>query len=118
MSRKQLFVLFGLSLVINTGGPLAFGLFPVYAARLGADAASIGNYFASFFVALVVGNVLGGWLSDRFQHRKVQIIAAGLVAAGVFFLASQVGSLWQLIVLLDIESLFAGIVIATVSILA
>ena len=93
------------------------GLFPVYASRLGADEASSGNYMATVFTAIVGGTVAAGWLSDRFQKRKWQMVIAGIGGAVAFFLASQVTQLWQLMILIDIESFFAGIVIATISIL-
>lgn len=118
MSKKQLFALFFCSLVFYTVGSLAFALFPVYTARLGADPAMIGNYFASLFVAVTAGTVAGGWLSDRFQHRKPLIIMAGLAVATSFFLVSRVAILWHLIVLLDVAGFFAGITSGAINILA
>lgn len=104
-------------MLIYTAGNLALGLFPVYASRLGADEASSGNYMASVFAAIVGGTMLGGWLSDKFQRRKAQIVVAGIGGTVCFFLASRVDQLLPLMILVDIESLFAGVIIATISIL-
>ena len=79
MSRKQLAALFACGLIgwIVAQGTLA--LLPVYAVRLGADPALAGNYLALAFGALTVGTVAAGWLSDRFQRRKLMLVVSGLV---------------------------------------
>src|SRR5258708_36182393 len=79
MTKKQLGVLFVCGFVGWVIGNGLFALLPIYAARLGANSAAIGNYMAAAFLALTVGTIGAGWLSDRFQRRKVFIIVAGLV---------------------------------------
>ncbi|MHB8628821.1 MAG: MFS transporter [Aggregatilineales bacterium] len=118
MTKKQLTVLFVCSFVGWVIGSGLFALLPIYAARLGADSASIGNYLAAAFLASTVGTLSAGWLSDRFQRRKLFIIAGGLVCAPGTWLMSQVTQFWQLIPLTIIVWFFAGVGISMVTIVA
>ena len=78
MSRKQLLVLFVLSTLIWTfNGVLP--LLPVYAALLGAKPAAIGNYLSLSYLALVIGTVFAGWLSDKLQRRKVWLVIGSTI---------------------------------------
>ena len=70
MSKKQLWSLFLCSLVPWTVGTGLLPLLPVYAAQLGAQPALTGYYLSFVYLALAVGTLSAGWLSDRFQRRK------------------------------------------------
>ena len=79
MSKKQLISLFACSLVPWTFGGGLLPLLPVYASKLGASSAVIGYYLAFAYLALTLGTMLAGWLSDRFQRRKTLLIAVGIL---------------------------------------
>ena len=70
MEKKQLAALFACGLVGWTIAQGTLALLPVYAVRLGADPAWAGYYLALAFVAVTLGTLAAGWLSDRFQRRK------------------------------------------------
>lgn len=118
MSNKQLATLFACGLVgwIVIQGLLA--IMPVYAVRLGADPSSAGTYLSLSFVALTVGTVAAGWLSDRFQRRKAMLIGAGLINIPATWLMGQVSELWQLIILTVIVFFFIGITFTAINVLA
>lgn len=90
---------------------------PLYAARLGANPASMGLYLALSFLMLTIGTLMSGWLSSRFRQRKPVIIAASLLNVPVFLLMAQVSHLSALIVLTMIAWFLSGITIGLVSIL-
>src|SRR5438445_13592407 len=111
MGKKQLFTLFLSSLVMWTVAQGLLSLLPVYAVRLGADPASIGNYLALAFLTLTVGTIAAGWLSDKFQRRKALLIAAGLVNIPIFWLMGQATTFGQLAVLTAISWFSFGIML-------
>jgi MFS family permease len=67
MEKKQFVALFAGGLVGWTLVQGLLALLPVYAVRLGADPANAGNYLAVAFLALTMGTLVTGWLSDRSQ---------------------------------------------------
>ena len=70
MSRKQFFALFLCNLTPFIVGAGALPLLPVYAADLGAPPAVTGYYLAFSYLALTVGTLVAGWLSDRLGRRR------------------------------------------------
>lgn len=64
-----------------------FAIGPVYAGKIGMSVAQISSFMAVFIIGGVLGQAPIGWLSDRFDRRKILIGVAG--AAGLTcFLAS------------------------------
>jgi len=57
--------------------------------HLGVDPASIGNYVALVLLALAVGTIIGGWLSDRFQKRKLILVGATLLMVPLSWLVHR-----------------------------
>src|SRR4051794_26135003 len=114
MPKKQLVLLLSCAFVPWCLGVTLFTFLPIYSIRLGADSASIGNFLGAAFVALTVGTIGAGSLSDRFGRRKPFIIGAGLVCLPCTWLMSQVTQFWQLIPLTLIVWLCAGISISMV----
>jgi len=112
MRKKQLAALFICGFIPWTIGNALFTLLPIYAARLGADSAVIGNYLASAFFALAVGTAGAGWLSNRFQRRKAFIVGAGMVSVPATWLMGQTTQFWQLVVLTAIVWFCAGVIIS------
>ncbi|MHB8625215.1 MAG: MFS transporter [Aggregatilineales bacterium] len=118
MKKKQLAVLFICNAVPWIVGNGLFALLPIYAVRLGADSASIGNYLALAFFAVTVGTIGAGWLSNKFGRHKVFIIAAGIGCCGGTWLMSLVTEFWQLIPLTCIVWFCAGVLISMTTIVA
>jgi MFS family permease len=90
MPVRQL-VLYCFVLLIMTGNGVGImTILPVYLKQLGAAPTFTGTFYALLFVALGSAAFLGGWLSDRFQKRKLtSIIASVLITLsfGGMFLA-------------------------------
>ena len=72
MRKKQLALLFTSNLIMMSVGGGMSSLVPVYAiTQLGAEPGAAGLFMSFAFFGLAAGTLAGGWLSDRFQHRKV-----------------------------------------------
>lgn len=109
MSKRQLFALCTCSLVSFTIGNALAGLMPIYVARFDTTSSAAGNFMASALFALSVGTLAGGWLSDRFQRRRIFIITGGLINIPATWLMGQATELWQLVVLGIVVWFVAGI---------
>jgi len=71
-------------------------LLPIYASRLGAPPTLVGLYLAFAFLSLAVGSASAGWLSARYQRRRLLLILVSLPAAPALWLMGQVTAIWQL----------------------
>ncbi len=118
MSIRQLLALCVCQLAAFTAGSSAIILFALHGSRLGASESDIGNALALLFVALAVGSLVAGRLSDRFQRRKLTFTISSSLMALFIFLMSQAGTFGQLTVMLALAGLFAGIANVMVFILA
>jgi MFS family permease len=118
MNKKQILTLFVSSLIVWTVGNGLVPLLPIYATQLGADPIMAGNYMAFSYFAIAAGAVSAGWVSDRFQHRKIPIVIAGLVAAPVALLTGLAGNIWSLSVLTAVLWFCGGLGLALIGILA
>lgn len=117
MSRKQLFALFLCSLVPWTVGNGLIPLLPVYAIQLGATPVLVGYYLACSYLALAIGTIVAGGISDKLQRRKTLLIAAGMVSIPVMWLMSRATNVWHLAVLTATVWFCGGIGLSLVSIL-
>ncbi|HEV8712243.1 MAG TPA: MFS transporter [Candidatus Binatia bacterium] len=117
MSRKQLCALFLCSLVPWTVGNGLIPLLPVYAIQLGATPVLVGYYLACSYLALAIGTIVAGGISDRLQRRKTLLIAAGLVSIPVMWLMSRATNVWHLAVLTAVVWFCGGVGLSLVSIL-
>ena len=118
MRTRQLSLLFLCNLV---GAIFANGLMPllpVYAARLGADPGVTGYYLAFCFLTLAVGALTAGWLSDKFQHRKLLLIIVPIGIMPAVWMMGRATQLWHLVALTATVWLLAGMGLALLSILA
>src|SRR5215813_860488 len=118
MKRRQLAALFVCGTVPFIVGVVQIGLISVYLTHLGVDSASIGNYLALIFLSLAVGTLCAGWLSDRFQRRKLILILVTSIQIPLSWLMSQVTGVELLILLLVVNWLLGGIGLAMVNIMA
>lgn len=79
ISRRQLITLFVVNIILWIGATSLMTMLPVYAVRLGAEPAAIGNSLGVAILAMPVGGVLTGWLADKLQRRKTLLAAAALL---------------------------------------
>jgi SET family sugar efflux transporter-like MFS transporter len=117
MNKKQLISLFVCSLVPWTVGNGLVPLLPVYAITLGADQSAAGNYLAFSYIALALGAVSAGWVSDRLGLRKISIIFSGLVGIPTAFFLGRVESIWSLTLLTALLWFCGGLGLALMGIL-
>jgi len=118
MSKRQLLALCLCSLILWTEGNGILPLLPVYATRLGAAPAVAGYYLAFSYLALALGTVAAGWLSDRFQRRKVLLVVAGVVSIPLIWLMGSAANVWILTVLTATAWFLGGMGLTLISILA
>ena len=117
MSRKQLFALFLCSLFPWTVGNGLIPLLPVYATQLGATPVLVGYYLACSYLALAVGTIVAGGVSDKLQRRKTLLITAGMISIPAMWLMSRATDLWHLAVLTATVWFCGGVGLSLVSIL-
>ena len=88
---------------------LVIPVLPVYADRLGADAAALGVVVAAFGLGRLVAGVPAGALAQR-AHRRRLLLAAAAGLAVVTLATVAVSSLAQLVVLRAVTGLVGGVV--------
>lgn len=118
MSRKQLSALFACAMVPATVGIAVIALLPVYAVKLGASEIETGFFISLAFGTLAVGTLISGWLSDRFQRRKLTLVLVAALGLPTTFLMGQVGQIALLAILTMVLWFVAGVSVTTVNILA
>ena len=118
MQRKQLVALFTCVFISAINGSTTLALLPVYMQQLGANESSTGVYFGLAFSALALGAMVSGWLSDRFQRRKLSLLLAGAVAMPTTFLMGQVDNLMILTMLTMVVWFIGSFTGTTISIIA
>ena len=76
MSKRQLFLYsLVMVLVLGNGNGMA-NMIPVYLTRLEVGPDTVGLLFSLLYLALSGSGILAGWLSDRFQRRKLMCVAS------------------------------------------
>lgn len=118
MDKKQILALFVCSLVFWTLGNGLLPLLPVYTIQIGADPALAGYYLSFSYLALAVGAISAGWLSDKYNRRKVPLIIIGLVNIPLTWLMGKVGNIWSLSLLTAVLWGVGGLGLALINILA
>jgi MFS family permease len=106
------------SFVIWAVGNGLLPLLPVYAMQLGAQPAAAGYYLAFSYVALALGAIAAGWLSDRFNRRKMPLIVSGLTGIPLIWLMGRAENIWSLGLLTAVLWASGGLNLALISILA
>jgi MFS family permease len=82
---REVWLLAG-GLLINRAGTMVLPFLSLYLTRdLGLAAASAGLIIGSFGLGAMAGSFIGGWLSDRLEPVRVQLLS--LFASGIGFLA-------------------------------
>jgi multidrug resistance protein len=86
---------------------IIFPLLPLYATRLGANAAMVGLLVAAFSVAQLLSAPAWGWMSDRYGRRPA-ILFGLLVSAFAYIIFAFAGTLWLLFLSRLIQGLGGG----------
>ncbi len=117
MSRKQLILLFLCNVHPMVMGNGLLPLLPVYSARLGATTVSTGVLLSVTYVALVVGSLAAGWLSSRFQQRRLVCVLSSGITVPIIWLMGHISSPLQLMILTALAWCMGGMGLAALSIL-
>ncbi len=96
MNKKQLLLLFFGILVPWTVGNGLLPILPVYALQIEASEAKAGYCISCAFVALAAGTILAGWLSDKFQRRKLLLTISAAAAIPSLWLMGKARNIVQL----------------------
>lgn len=118
MNKRQLYSLFFCSLIPWILGNGLLPLLPLYASHLGSSPAFVGYYLSFSYLALALGTLAAGWISDAFQQRKVPLIIIGVLNIPVIWLMGQVTALWQLTALTAFIWFMGGVGLTLIMILA
>jgi len=116
LQNKQVVYLFLCNFAIVFIG---FGLFPVlplYAAEFGASPSFIGIFLAITYIAISLGSISAGQLSERIS-RKTLFSAAGWLGTLSLLLLSQANALWQVVILTALVWFAGGVGISIVNVL-
>ena len=105
--RSKLTVLLVTAFVDMLGLIIIYPLLPLYATRLGANAAIVGALVAAFSVSQLVSAPAWGWMSDRYGRRPA-ILFGLLVSAVAYVIFAFAGSIWLLLVSRVIQGLGGG----------
>jgi len=93
-------------------------LLPIYARSMGADVSVTGLVLGIIFASLSAGALFSGWLSDRFQQRRLTLFASAAVKLAALLLMSQTDNFAIFVVLTSIVWFAGGVTTSTIGILA
>jgi MFS transporter, DHA1 family, multidrug resistance protein len=117
MDKRQLLALCLCGVMVTFQGTVTVKLLPVYAVQMGADPTTTGLLVAFAFLAVTVGNICGGWLSDWLGVRKpVLLISLGIWIPAALLMTQATTIPW-LILTTGILWLPGGLVLAMISII-
>jgi len=109
MDKRQLLVLCIATGLVIFQGSTSVGVLPVYAVQMGADSAATGLLLAVGFFAVMTGNIIGGWLSDRVGHRKLILLISLALWIPAALLMTQATNVSQLTLLLGLKWIPGGV---------
>jgi MFS family permease len=122
MNKKQFAALSLSNFVPNVLGAGALPLLPVYAAKLGAPPSVTGYYLAFAYLAVVVGTMVGGWVSDRCGRAyksplRALLALAGVLAVPATWAMGHVNGVWALCLVTAAVWFLGGVGMAVTGIL-
>jgi MFS family permease len=117
MDKRQMLVLCLCCVMIAFQGTVTVKLLPVYAVQLGADPTTTGLLIAFAFLAVTVGSICGGWLSDWLHVRKPILLISAAIWIPAALSMTQATTIPWLILTTGILWLPGGIVLALISII-
>jgi MFS family permease len=116
IKNKQLIYLFLCNFAILFVGFGLFPLLPLYAVEFDASPSFIGIYLAITYIAISIGSILAGQLSERLP-RKTLFAAAGLLGIPSLILLGQAESLWQVVILTALVWFAGGVGLSIANVL-
>jgi MFS family permease len=118
MKKTYQIALFTGSLVGWTIGNGLLPVLPVYAAELDISPTQTGIYLAFGYVALIIGIIVAGFVSDRWQKRQRLLLVVGFAGVPAIWLMGLVTQYWTLVLVTCVVWFLGGMGIALFSILA
>lgn len=86
-------------------------LLPLYAIERGASPAGSGLFLAFAFACLALGNFAPGLLPKRFAHRRLLLVAGGIVLVPMFLLTSRTTTLLPYAAGMGVFYLVGGVIL-------
>ncbi len=117
MSKQQLIALCVCNFIIYVGVSGLIGLIPIYLLQLGADASVTGFFLAMVSLALALGTIIGGKLSDRLQRRRGLLALGGALSLPTVLLMTQTTTVVPLMLLMVFLWYLNGMTMTMVNIL-
>lgn len=108
MNKRYFIPLFISSLITWWIGSGLLPLLPIYATKLGAGPALVGNYLSIVYLMLALGTASAGWLASKLQRRRGLFILSSVACAPAIYLMGHVTNIWQLTILTSIVWFAAG----------
>ncbi len=118
MKKSYLISLFIGSLVGWTIGNGLLPVLPVYAAARNVSQAQTGVYLALAYIALMIGTVVAGYISDRWLLRQRLLLIVGIAIVPAVWLMGVPTQYWPLVIITCIVWFLGGMALALISILA
>jgi MFS family permease len=117
MDKRQLLALCLCLVMIAFQATVTIRLLPVYAVQMGADPTTTGLLVSFAFLAVTVGNICGGWLSDWLHVRKPILLISAAIWIPAALSMTQATTISWLILTTGLLWLPGGIVLAMISII-
>jgi predicted MFS family arabinose efflux permease len=108
MNKRHFIPIFISSLIAWWIGSGLLPLLPIYATKLGASPALVGNYLSIAYLMLAMGTASAGWLASKLQRRRGLFILSSVVCVPATYLMGQATNIWQLTIFTSIVWFAAG----------
>ncbi len=118
MKKSYLAALFVGNLVGWTIGNGLLPVLPVYAAERNINPTQTGIYLALGYIALMIGTVVAGYISDRWLLRQRLLLGVGLALVPSLWLMGPATQYWTILLITCLVWFFGGMSLALLSILA
>lgn len=110
MSRKYVIGPFLCSLAVWTFGNGTTLLLPLYAMERGASQSSSGLFLAFAFLCLALGNMTPAVLPKDFHHRRLLLVACGVLEIVLTWLGGRVANVLQLAIVTGASWFLGGVI--------
>jgi MFS family permease len=117
MNKRQLLALCLCLVIVAFQATVTIKLLPIYSVQMGADPTTTGLLVAFAFLAVTVGNICGGWLSDWLHVRKPILLISITLWIPAALSMTQATTIPWLILTTGLLWLPGGLVLAMISII-
>ena len=115
IDKGQLIGIFICICLITLIATFTLGILIVYVVRLGADEGTAGIYLATGFFTVTIGNMIGGWLTDRIGQRKRVTLISYVLWIPAALLSTQATTVTGVILTTGLMWLIGGVAVATLN---